>query len=488
MLGQLFDPLLRQAKSGDYLPYLAESIVPNDDFTVWTVTLRSGITFSNGKAVSAQTYEDMWPIQQGGSSAAGTIATAGLINVEATGDLTVDYTLSATNVAFPSFLSFATIGYAFDPEAAADSDAFNANPIGTGPFVLESRDIDNETVLVRNPNYWLSINGRQLPYLDGVSYRPIPDETTRLAALAAGTTSAMESRRQATVRDARSLEGVTLYEFQGNDAGGGHFNAQVAPYDDVRVRRGLTLANNQEAVIEALGGAGISSPVTQFFSVDSPWWSQAVADAYPHFDFDAGTALLQEYVDDPSRSDGKAVGEKIQVDLACPMDPTLVAAMSVLDQLWTATGIVDVSTDTANDQQTHINVSLGLANGFLGEHAAHCWRYGSEADPSVPIGQAYNNWQANPLNFSNYDNAEIQGYLAEALTTSVFEERYALYEKIGIIANRDVPHWFSGGTATVIAVDEAVVGLDTWLLPDGTLGIGHPSAVGMWSQVWRTDN
>ena len=108
--------------------------------------------------------------------------------------------------------------------------------------------------------------------------------------------------------------------------------------------------------------------------------------------------MLQEYVDDPSRSDGKAVGEKIHVDLACPMDPTLVAAMSVLDQLWTATGLVDVDVDTGNDQQTHINVSLGIANGFLGDHGAHCWRYGSEADPSVPMGQAFNNWQANPLN------------------------------------------------------------------------------------------
>ena len=47
------------------------------------------------------------------------------------------------------------------------------------------------------------------------------------------------------------------------------------------------------------------------------------------------------------------------------------------------------------------------------------------------------------MNFSNYDNAEIQDYLAEALATYVFEERYALYEKIGIIVNRDMPIWFS---------------------------------------------
>jgi peptide/nickel transport system substrate-binding protein len=478
-----------QARDGSYHPFLAESVLPNADFTVWTATLRSGVSFSNGTAVSAQTIADMWTIQQGGAASAGAISTAKLVNVEATGDLTVEYTLSAANSTFASFLANAPIGYVFDPVPAADPVAFNDNPIGSGPFILDSRDVDNETVLVRNPNYWLSINGRQLPYLDSVAYRPIPDETTRLASLASGTTSAMETRRQATVRDSRTLEGVTLFEFQGNSAGGGHFNAQVPPYDDVRVRRGLTLANNQEAVIESLGGAGISDPVTQFFSKDSPWWSQAVADAYPTFDFDAGIVLIQEYVDDPSRSDGKAVGEKIHVDLACPMDPTLVAAMSVIGQLWEATGLVDVDINTANDQQTHINISLGLANGFLGEHGAHCWRYGGETDPSVGFGQAYTAWQANPFNFSNYDNAEIQGYLAEALLTDDFAIRRALYEKVGIIANRDVPHWFSGGTATSIAVDDAITGLDTWLLPDGiTLGIGHPNAIGQWSQVWRTDN
>jgi peptide/nickel transport system substrate-binding protein len=485
MMIVVFDKLFEQNEVGSYVPNLATGISVNDDFTVWTMSLQSGVRFHDGSAFNAQSLSDMWAIQQGGAAAAGHIAATGLTTVEVTGDLEVTYTLSKTNSAFPSYLSRAPLGMVFEPgAAAADTDAFSLAPVGTGPFVIESRDIDNETIFTRNPNYWQKdIWGRPLPYLDSFAVRPIPDETTRLASLTSGTVTAMQSLRQATIRDAREAEGITLYEFQGNNAGGGHFNVLLAPYDDVRVRRGLTLANNQEAVIEALGGKGISGPGTQFFSPDSPWWSQAVHDAYPHFDYEAGKALIQEYVDDPERSDGKAVGENIEVTLACPPDPTLIAAMSVLEQLWSGTGMVDV-TLVNTDQQTHINVALGLANGFQGEHGAHCWRWGGEDDPSVGLGDAYAPWQMSPLNFSNYSDDEASAALAEAITTDDFARRKELYETVGLVGARDVPMWYSGHTATVIAVADGIVGLDNWITVDGQFGIGHPNAEGRWHQVW----
>ncbi|HIM84833.1 MAG TPA: ABC transporter substrate-binding protein, partial [Acidimicrobiia bacterium] len=482
----VFDKLFEQNAAGDVVPNLATGITPNEDFTVWTMTLRDGVTFHNGVSLTAQTLADMWAIQQGGAAASAHIRSTGLSSVEATGDLEVTYTLSKTNSTLPSFLTRAPIGMVFEPGAAADSDAFSMAPVGTGPFSIEARDIDNETSFVRNPDYWQTDSaGRQLPYLDRVAFRPIPDETTRLASVTSGTTDGMQSLRQATIRDARLAEGLSLFEFQGNNSGGGHFNVLVAPYDDVRVRRGLTLANNQDAVIEALGGTGISDGGTQFFSPDSPWWSQKVADAWPGFDFEAGKALIQEYVDDPTRSDGKATGEKIDVELGCVGgEPTLVAAMSVLEQLWTATELVNVNLVMNADQPTHINVALGIANGFMGEHGAHCWRWGSQDDPSIPLNDAYAPWETSPLNFSNFSHPDATAALAAAVETDDFATRRELYEIVGMIGATEVPMWYSGHTATVIAVDDGLTGLATWTTVNGEVGIGHPNAEGRWHQVW----
>ena len=467
----IFDVLIQQNGDGVYEGYLADSITPNEDFTVWTMTLRPDVTFHNGVPLTAQTIVDMYAIQQAGAISAGRITTTGLTGVEAVDDMTVVYTLSAPNSAFPANLSAVELGYVFEPTAAlADPVGFSTAPVGTGPFVIEKRDIDNETVVVRNENYWRTAqNGDQLPYLDSISFRPIPDEGTRLDALQSRTVDVIEARRGGAVRDARAQSGIVLYEFQGNGTGGGMYNTAVAPFDDVRVRLGLNHLNDQERVIAALGADGISLPSTQWFSKDSPWWTQAAADSYPLFDFEGGKALLQEYIDDPARSDGKAPGEKIDVELSCPPDPTLIAAMQVIEQVWSGSELVKVSL-TQFDQATHINKALSDA------HEAHCWRWGTQADPSA----ALNPFLADPAesvgNFPNWFDPEAYGWALEAIRTDDFETRKDLYSKIMVRINEQAPVWYTGGTPTMIAADESIRGVNNWTLPSGNIGNGTPGA------------
>ena len=474
-----FEPLIQQNSDGIYEGWLAESIEPNDDFTVWTLTLRPGITFHNGVELTAQTIADMFAIQQTGAISSGLIATNQLLSVEATGDMEVTYTLGSPNSAFPSSLSLVGLGYVFEPAAAtADPTGFSTNPVGTGPFVMDKRDIDNETVVVRSENYWRSAdNGDQLPYLDSVAFRPIPDEGTRLDALISGTVNLMETRRQGTIRDAREETGIQMFEFQGNNTGGGMFNTAVPPFDDVRVRLGLNHLNDQERVIEALGGTGISLPNTQWFSADSPWWTQEAADNYPQFDYEVGTGLLREYIDDPTRSDGKAPGEKIDVELSCPPDPTLIAAMQVLEQVWSGSELVNVKL-TQFDQATHIN------NAIADEHRAHCWRWSGEGDPSTAINPFLTDPAESVSNFPNWFDPEAFGWAEEAIQTDDFEERKALYSKIMVRINEQAPVWYSGGTATLIAADENIRGINNWTLPSGSLGNGTPGALTYFTSIF----
>jgi len=483
IMRSIYDPLMERTAEGNFEPFLAESLESNDDFTVWTMTLRPDVTFHNGTPLVAQTIADMFPLQQAGAAGSSAIAGALLASVAALDELTVEYTMSAPSVAFPGALALAPIGFPFDPAAAtADSAGYSTNPIGTGPFTMASRDIDNETVVERNPDYWFTdVDGNQLPFLDSVSFRPIPDEGTRLDALLSGTTNAAQSLRQGTIRDAREADGIELIEFQGNSTGGGMYNTEIAPYDDVRVRSGLSRMNDQENVIEALGGTGISLPTTQFFSADSPWWSQEAADAYQSFDFEGGKALLQEYVDDPARSDGKAPGEKIDVELSCPPDPTLIAAMQVIEQVWTGSELVNVSL-TQFDQATHIN------NAVSDVHNAHCWRWGAESDPSVAVNSFVAAKADSVANFTNYDDPEMQAWAAEANATNDVEARKALYSQIMVRINELALTWYSGGTAVMIAHAPGIAGFNTWTLPDGTLGSGiAPEAQTRWFQVFITE-
>ena len=287
----------------------------------------------------------------------------------------------------------------------------------------------------------------------------------------------METRRSATIRDARAESGIALYEFQGNSTGGGMFNTAIAPFDDVRVRLGLNKMNNQQSVIEALGGKDISMETTQWFSKDSPWWTQDAADSYPEFDFEGGKALLQEYIDDPARSDGKAPGDKIDVELSCPPDPTLIAAMQVVEQVWTGSGQVDV-TLTQFDQATHIN------NAVSDTHKAHCWRWSNQEDPSASINPFLTDPAESVANFSNWFDPEAYGWALEAIQTDDFETRKELYSKIMIRINEQAPVWYSGGTPTLIAADEAIRGINNWTMPSGNFGNGTPSATTFFSETF----
>ncbi len=56
-----------------------------------------------------------------------------------------------------------------------------------------------------------------------------------------------------------------------------------------------------------------------------------------------------------------------------------------------------------------------------------------------------------------------------------------------LLTAQELPMYYSGHTATMIATIPEVQGLNGWHTPDGGLGIGFPNAEGRWHEVWRTD-
>ncbi|MBJ7454152.1 MAG: ABC transporter substrate-binding protein, partial [Blastococcus sp.] len=263
----IYDPLMHRTEDGALEPYLAESLEPNAELTEWTLTLRPDVQFHDGTPLDAQALKTIFDdyLKAPGANTAASLAE--VTSLDVVDDLTAVYRLSQANAAFPELL-ISPPGWPFSPTAAAGAgEDAGAEPVGTGPFRFVSWQRDSNLVVEKNEDYWQE----GLPHLDRITFRPIPDEDTRLASLQSGDVDVMQSLRQGTVIRARDLEGVDNYEHLGSNSGGGTVNTSKPPFDDVRVRQALAYALDQEALIEVLGGAGVTPPTTQFYSEDSPY-------------------------------------------------------------------------------------------------------------------------------------------------------------------------------------------------------------------------
>lgn len=467
----IYDPLLRRNASGEPTPYLAESLEPNETLDAWTLTLRPDVRFHDGTSLDAVALKTVFDefLKAPDSNLAGSVAD--VASMEVVDDLTVVYRLTETNAAFPNVLTGA-VGWPFSPTAAkaAGEDA-GSQPVGTGPFVFTSWQRDNRLVVQRNTDYWRP----GLPYLDEIVFRPIPDEETRLASLASGDIDVFQSLRQSAILRAREISGVDTYEHLGNNSGSAIFNTEKAPLDDVRIRRALAYALDQDQLIDVLGGTGITPPQTQYFSPDSPFYSEAVAGEWPTNDPAKARALVDEYTSDPGRSDGKAAGDPVEIEFGCPPDPSLTELAQLYQAFWDSVGF----RTNLNQVEQATHVSEGLA----GDYQAKCWRVSSEDDPYTIFSDAFG--PDSPLNFTNFTDPEIDEQVDVLRTETDPVARKAAVETISLVLADQVPNTFTAGTLTVLAARDVVVNLDGWTFPDGTEGEGVPGATTMWGEVWR---
>ena len=205
----LYDALFVSAADGKtWLPMLALSATPSNAYKTWTVVLRRGVTFSNGDPFNADTVVANF-------AAAAADPTVGLAVRPIIAAVTK---VSAYVVKFQLVISYSTFPYgalcedqtAYMAHPSSFSPSFTGNPIGTGPFAVKSWQINYESNFVRNKRYWRKdADHRQLPYLDNVTFRTIPDDATRNLALQAGQVDMILTQDGASVANLATMKGIT---------------------------------------------------------------------------------------------------------------------------------------------------------------------------------------------------------------------------------------------------------------------------------------
>jgi peptide/nickel transport system substrate-binding protein len=479
----IYDPLLARSEDASIRPYLAESVEPNDDLTAWTLTLRSGVTFHDGTPLDAEVLKQGFDeyLTAPGSSLAGALADVTELRVD--DELTVTYRLREPDPSFPELLTEAA-GMPFSVVAArAAGDDAGARPVGTGPFRFERWDRDDRLVVVRNEDYWRE----GLPHLDRITFRPIPGEEARVQSLLTGGIDAMQTLRGSAIKALQEGEGagVTAHVSSSDDAGISIMNVLRPPFDDLRIRRAFAHTVDQGAVAEALGDDGLVPQATQFVGPESPWYSERVAAARATYDLTEAKRLVQSYVDDPERSDGRPVGTPPSITYGCIDDPSLTELSLLTEQRAEMAGF-DV-TLVNRDQATHVARTVGSADQdppFAGDYDAHCYRIIPVGGVISTLASTFGRADAVASNLTNFSTPELQRLLEQLRSTASFDEQRRLVEEIGIIVNENAPLAYGTATPTALGVRDAVRNVTGRTLPDGSAGAGAHRGIAYWAEVW----
>ena len=282
-------------KAADIVPGLATSweIDPEDN-TRWIYTLREGVTFHDGCAWNADSaiwnFDRVMDPESSGfnSRHVGQMGTyvAQIAQVEKIDDLTIAITTKAPNSLFPYEMAmYYMISNCAVEAVGNDYAVYSEKPSGTGPYMFSSVVPHERLELVKNPNYW---NPDRIPKHDRLVLLPIPEASTRAAALLSGQVDFVEAPSPDTIPrlQGAGMQIVTVPYPHNWDY---MFRMDVAPFDDVRVRRAANHAVNRQDMVDMLQGVAIAANQTLIPS--QPWYGNPVTYEY---DPDKARALLEE--------------------------------------------------------------------------------------------------------------------------------------------------------------------------------------------------
>jgi peptide/nickel transport system substrate-binding protein len=282
----MFDNLVRTKPDGTAEFALAESFEPNEDATVWTVKLRPGIKWHDGKPLTAD--DVIYSLRYAGrpdsaSAAAYLVRRIDLKNLKKLDQLTVRIPLTTAIASLPNWLAL-PYGMVIIQQGATDF----AHPIGTGPFKFVKWTKGRSATLVRNPDYWES--GR--PYLDGLSFVELPDSTARVNAILSNQVDAISAMPYATAKQYESGNAqVKLLNAKSHGIVPITMAVDVAPFDDVRVRQAFRLIADRDALVNgALSGFG--RPSNDVFGVGLPFYDSSLPQR--HQDIEQAKSLLKQ--------------------------------------------------------------------------------------------------------------------------------------------------------------------------------------------------
>lgn len=429
---QYLETLFTTDENGETIPWLAETSEVSEDGLTHTISVTDGITFHDGTELTSEAIKANIEHLQDPDTASSTgfLAVEKVEEVEIVDDLTAELHLSAPDNALKESLSMHWTAIQ-SPEALARDVQENCEaPVGTGPFKVDSWEREQQINLVRNEDYVQPVEtdrDTDVAYLDGITWRIIPEAATRYAALQSGEVDVIDNAQPDTIQSAEEANIGHLDAPRPGASNRVELNSSQAPFDDELVREAFIRSVDVNGGIEALffdtapRSYSLLSSVEPLGYSDESLFTQDVDEANDLLD-EAGWT---ERDDDNVRMKD---GERLEIVMPVSTNQSVPAEQSLFEQFQAQ------AAEVGFDMQINL-LDLSSWYAALGEH-----NYDLVSAPYTKVGPStlrilYHSDSIEPApsgyfaNNAQVDIPEVDQMLEDAEQTSDEDERAELYEQ-----------------------------------------------------------
>lgn len=469
----IYDTLTVPNENAEYVPFLAESVEPNEDFTEWTIKVREGVKFHDGSDLTGEVVKNNLDAYRGAYPARSPLlfrfVFANVSGTELVDPMTVKVTLASPWPSFDAFLfSSGRVGIMAQAQLD-DTETCDTNLIGTGPFVKEEWKVNESFTATKNPDYWQQdADGNQLPYLDEIEFRPIVDGDARVNALLGGDINALHTSGAEQI-DALQIEeengAINLVESTDfAEVSYGMFNMRQAPFDNILARQAAAYAFDRDT-FNTVRNLDLFTMASGPFAPGEIGYLEDAG--FPQYDLEKAKELVAQYEEE--------TGQPLEFTITAANDPSTTKSVQFIQENAEKAGM-SVSIKQV-EQAALINTALG------GDWQAISWRNHPGGNPDAQ----YVWWHSTmPTNFGGINDPELDALLDQGRGEADPEARAEIYEDINRIFGEKVYNLWFNWTQWDVASAPDVFGVFGPELPDGSvpfggLATGHPVS-GMWVQ------
>ncbi|MGN6202420.1 MAG: ABC transporter substrate-binding protein [Solirubrobacterales bacterium] len=465
-MGEVYIPLLTYehgegSKGAEVIPGLAKEMpkISNGGKT-YTLFLRPGLKYSNGKPVKASDFpyavERMFKVNSGGSTFYTSIVGAekfaetkqggipGIKTNDKTGEIQIE--LEKPRGTFANELGLMFVAPV--PKGTPNEDLSASPPPGTGPYMITKSQPGRGWEVERNP-YWEKANSKAMPdyptgLIDGAKVTIVRNPQTQVNDIEQGKYDYMENPppadRYTEVKE--KFEGtqfrveptISTYYFW--------MNTQEAPFNDPKVRQAVNYAVDPAALERVYSGQ--IKGTQQILPPGMPGYEKF--ELYPH-DMEKAKELLKEA--NPSDMD-----ITVWTDTESPNNEAGEYYEGVLKEMGFNTKLKILNADnyfTVIGNQSTPDLDTGFADWFQD--------YPHPNDFFEPLLAGESIQPTNNQNFGNFDDAEVNKEIAKLGEEQLGSEQEAAYSELDKEVMEEAP-WAPYGTRTLSTFVSSAINLE----------------------------